>query len=151
MVCDYEQHDDFFERIADALGAKRIGRQQPIVADTVRSAQVELLHGTDGWVEVNDNGVMYGFDATKVMYSSGNVTERHRMGTMDADGEIVIDAYAGIGYYTMQLLVHANVEHVHACEINPNSIKALAWGQKERCCFKIEHSSPGQHHHTSKS
>ena len=126
-----EQHDDFFERIADALGAKRIGRQQPIAADTVRSAQVELLHGTDGWVEVNDNGVVYGFDATKVMYSSGNVTERHRMGTMDADGEIVIDAYAGIGYYTMQLLVHANVEHVHACEINPNSIKALAWAAKK--------------------
>ena len=59
-----EQHDDFFQRIADALDAKRIGRQQPIAADTVRSAQVELLHGTDGWVEVNDNGVVYGFDAT---------------------------------------------------------------------------------------
>ena len=126
-----EQHDDFFKRIADALDAKRIGRQQPIATDTVRSAQVEMLHGTDGWVEVNDNGLVYGFDATKVMYSSGNVTERHRMGTVDADGEIVIDAYAGIGYYTMQLLVHANVEHVHACEINPNSIKALAWAAKK--------------------
>ena len=89
------------------------------------------MHGTDGWVEVNDNGVVYGFDATKVMYSSGNVTERHRMARIKADGEIVIDAYAGIGYYTMQLLVHANVEHVHACEINPNSIKALEWAAKK--------------------
>ena len=126
-----EQHTDFFERVADALNAKRIGRQQPIAADTVRSAQVELLHGTDGWVEVNDNGLVYGFDATKVMYSSGNVTERHRMARMKADGEVVIDAYAGIGYYTMQLLVHANVEHVHACEINPYSIKALEWAAKK--------------------
>ena len=125
-----EQHTHFFERVADALNVKRIGRQQPIAADTVRSAQVELLHGTDGWVEVNDNGLVYGFDATKVMYSSGNVTERHRMGRMKADGEVVIDAYAGIGYYTMQLLVHANVKHVHACEINPHSIKALEWAAK---------------------
>ena len=126
-----EQHTDFFERVADALNAKRIGRQQPIAADTVRSAQVELLHGTDGWVEVNDNGLVYGFDAINVMYSSGNVTERHRMAKMKAEGEIVIDAYAGIGYYTMQLLVHANVEHVHACEINPHSIKALEWAAEK--------------------
>ena len=125
------QNDDFFHRIADALNVKRIGRQQPISNDVMRSAQAELLHGNDGWVEVKDNGVFYGFDATKVMYSSGNVTERRRMGALQADGEIVIDAYAGIGYYTMQLLVHTNVEHIHACEINPNSIRALEWSSQQ--------------------
>ena len=124
------RNDDFFHRIADALNVKRIGRQQPISNDVMRSAQAELLHGNDGWVEVKDNGVFYGFDATKVMYSSGNVTERRRMGALQADGEIVIDAYAGIGYYTMQLLVHTNVEHIHACEINPNSIRALEWSSQ---------------------
>ena len=31
----------------------------------------------------------------------------------------------------MQLLVHANVGHVHACEINPHSIKALEWAAKK--------------------
>ena len=132
---DWEQvlvrNDDFFHRIADALNVKRIGRQQPISNDVMRSAQAELLHGNDGWVEVKDNGVFYGFDATKVMYSSGNVTERRRMGALQADGEIVIDAYAGIGYYTMQLLVHTNVEHIHACEINPNSIRALEWSSQQ--------------------
>ena len=97
----------------------------------MRSAQVELLYGENGWVEVKDNGLVYGFDATKVMYSSGNVTERHRMATLQAEGDIVIDAYAGIGYYTMQLLVHANVGHVHACEINPNSIHALEWSANQ--------------------
>ena len=127
----FARNDDFFHRIADALNVKRIGRQQPISNDVMRSAQAELLHGNDGWVEVKDNGVFYGFDATKVMYSSGNVTERRRMGALQADGEIVIDAYAGIGYYTMQLLVHTNVEHIHACEINPNSIRALEWSSQQ--------------------
>ncbi len=122
-----QQHSDFFKRIADALRAQRIGRQQPIAADQMRTSQVELLHGLSGWVEVKDNGLVYGFDATKVMYSSGNVSERHRMSSINADGEVVIDAYAGIGYYCLQLLVHSKVEHVHACEINPNSIEALAW------------------------
>ncbi|CAI8367488.1 MAG: Uncharacterised protein [Candidatus Poseidoniaceae archaeon] len=125
------QHQDFFSIVAQALSAKRIGRQHPIANDQMRSSQVELLYGKSGWVEVKDNGLVYGFDATKVMYSSGNVTERHRMTTLQAEGDIVIDAYAGIGYYTMQLLVHAKVDHVHACEINPNSIHALEWSAKK--------------------
>ena len=125
-----EEHEEFYHIVAKALNAGRVGRQQPIAADQMRTAQVELLYGESGWVEVKDNGLVYGFDATKVMYSSGNVTERHRMASIDADGEVVIDAYAGIGYYTMQLLVHANVKHVHACEINPNSIHALEWSAK---------------------
>ena len=125
-----EEQEDFFHNVAKALNANRIGRQQPIAADQMRTAQVELLYGKSGWVEVKDNGLVYGFDATKVMYSSGNVTERHRMASMPAEGEVVIDAYAGIGYYTMQLLVHAKVKHVHACEINPNSIHALEWTAK---------------------
>ena len=97
----------------------------------MRTSQVEILLGTDGWVEVRDNGLIYGFDASEVMYSSGNVTERHRMANVEAEGEVVIDAYAGIGYYTMQLLVHANVAHVHACEMNPSSIHALEWSARE--------------------
>ena len=125
-----DKQNDFFVHVAKALNAQRVGRQQPIADDQMRTAQVELLHGDDGWVEVKDNGLVYGFDATKVMYSSGNVTERHRMASLHAEGEVVIDAYAGIGYYTMPLLVHGKVEHVHACEINPNSIKALEWSAK---------------------
>ena len=70
-----DQHPEFFSIVAQALNAERIGRQQPIANDQMRSAQVELLHGENGWVEVKDNGLVYGFDATKVMYSSGNVTE----------------------------------------------------------------------------
>ena len=98
-----QQYPDFFCIVSHALNAARIGRQQPIANDQMRSAQVELLHGENGWVEVKDNGLVYGFDATKVMYSSGNVTERHRMATLQAEGDIVIDAYAGIGYYTCLL------------------------------------------------
>ena len=126
-----QEHSDFFDRIAEAMNAKRIGRQQPISDDLMRTSQVEILLGTDGWVEVRDNGLIYGFDASKVMYSSGNVTERHRMANVEAEGEVVIDAYAGIGYYTMQLLVHANVAHVHACEMNPSSIHAMEWSARE--------------------
>ena len=142
------QHSDLFSVVAQALDAERIGRQQPIASDQMRTAQVELLHGDSGWVEVKDNGLVYGFDATKVMYSSGNVTERHRMAHLQAEGDVVIDAYAGIGYYTMQLLVHANVGHVHACEINPNSIHALEWSARKNNVHSRLTVHPGDNQYT---
>jgi hypothetical protein len=33
-----------------------------------------------GWVEVVENNISYGFDITRVMFCSGNCTERIRMG-----------------------------------------------------------------------
>ena len=126
-----QDRSDFFEQIANVLQGRRVGRQQPIANDTIRSSQMELLLGDSGWVEVKDNGLFYGFDACKVMYSSGNVTERHRMGSLNVEGEIVVDAFAGIGYYSLPLLVHGKAAHVHACELNPESIKALEWAAQK--------------------
>ena len=36
--------------------------------------------GSPGWVEVIENSISYGFDVTRVMFCSGNCTERIRMG-----------------------------------------------------------------------
>ena len=129
--CDKNQLEDFWKSICQALKVERLGRQQSISDDILRTSQVELLFGNEGWVELIDHGVHFGFDATEVMYSSGNVTERHRIGNIDMDQEIIVDAFAGIGYYTLPMLVRSKAKHVHACEINPNSIKALKWGAKK--------------------
>ena len=50
----------------------------------------------------------YCFDVTKTMFSSGNITEKLRVSKFDCCGETVVDLYAGIGYYTLQYLVHTN-------------------------------------------
>ena len=116
--------------IAEALKVERIGKQKHIRDDIERSSQAQLLLGDSSWVELLDYGVKFGFDACKVMYSSGNVTERHRIGNMDMKGETIVDCYAGIGYYTLPMLVRSGAEMVHACEINKHSITALEWGAK---------------------
>jgi tRNA G37 N-methylase Trm5 len=110
--------------MASSLQATSLGIQNPIANDTYRSSQVEMLLGTPS-VCFLDHGITYAFDASKVMFSSGNVTERRRIGGLDMTGETVIDAYAGVGYYTLPMLVHGNARHVHACEINPASITGL--------------------------
>lgn len=40
-------------------------------------------------------------------------------------GEVVVDLYAGIGYFTLPFLVHAGAAHVYACEWNPAAVEAL--------------------------
>ena len=125
-----DELQELWNQIAQSLGGKRLARQHPIAKDKHRTSQTELLLGRNGWVEFLDHGVHFGFDATKVMFSSGNVTERRRIGSITMKGEVVVDAYAGIGYYTLHMAVRSQAKHIHACEINPDSIIGLEWAQK---------------------
>ena len=120
--------EEIWQIIADSLKVSRIARQSEIANDKLRSSQVKMIVGDSGEVEFVDYGVKFWLDVTKVMFSSGNVTERHRIGSIDMTGEVVVDAFSGIGYYTLPMLVRSNAKHVYACELNPNSIYALTKG-----------------------
>lgn len=68
-----------------------------------------------------ENGVKYCFDVLKVMFCSGNTTERMHFGEVDAKGEVVVDMFAGIGYFTLPLALHGGVQKIVALEKNPDS------------------------------
>ncbi|AYU75681.1 conserved hypothetical protein [Leishmania infantum JPCM5] len=72
-----------------------------------------------------ENGVIYSFDVSRVMFSSGNTTERMHFGTVTAADEVVVDMFCGIGYFTLPLAMHGNVAAIHALEKNPDSIDFL--------------------------
>ena len=127
VVRDHIDAETLWKAMANALNVDSLGVQAPIADDTYRSAQVEMLLG-ESEVAFTDHGMTYTFDAAKVMFSSGNITERRRIGNLDMRGEVVVDAYAGVGYYTFPMLVHAGAAHVHACEINPASLAGLRAG-----------------------
>lgn len=61
------------------------------------------------------------------MFSRGNITEKIRFGKLVQEGEIVLDMYAGIGYYTLPALVHGRAGHVYACEWNQHAANALKY------------------------
>ena len=126
-VAQHPMAETLWKGMAQALKVTSIGLQAPIASDTFRSAQVKMLTGSPE-VRFSDHGVVFAFDASKVMFSSGNITERRRIGTINMQGEVVVDAYAGVGYYTFHMLVNAGAAHVHACEINPASLAGLKAG-----------------------
>jgi len=113
--------------IAKNLSAKMLVRRATIDTGRMRQSRVAVLHNDlkSNWVEVKQHSIRYMFDITRVMFSAGNTTERKRMGMLESKDDVVVDMYVGIGYFTLPLLIHGNVKHVHACEINPDSIEAL--------------------------
>lgn len=129
---------DLWTLVASALKCRRLAIDDGVKCDRFRSSGTTLLVGGDGWVEHIDNGIKYVFDVTKVMFSSGNVTEKLRVASFNCRGETVLDLYAGIGYFTLPYLVHARAKVVHACEWNADAVEALQRGLevngvKERC------------------
>lgn len=122
-----EQDGRFWHKIAEIFGVQSIARQQPIANTLTRDAQIEMLLG-ESWVEFKQHDVKFGFDAGKVMFSSGNITERKRMADLDVKDEVILDVFAGIGYYTLPIAKHGQPKKIHAFEINPSSIEGLSWG-----------------------
>jgi tRNA wybutosine-synthesizing protein 3 len=121
---DLHVSEEIWRAVAEALKSERVARLGEISGE-MRESSVEMLLGEDDWVIRRESGVDYGYNLTQCMFSAGNVNERRRMGEMAGAGEVVVDLYAGIGYYSLPMLVHSQVGHVHCCEWNPNAVRAL--------------------------
>ncbi|CAN4105808.1 unnamed protein product [Withania somnifera] len=90
-----------------------------------RDSTLEILVGDNGWVKHRENGIVYSFDATKCMFSWGNLSEKLRVGHFDCKDEVIVDLFAGIGYFVLPFLVRAKAKLVYACEWNPHAVEAL--------------------------
>ncbi|NXH87576.1 TYW2 protein, partial [Edolisoma coerulescens] len=126
----WQRHGDLVVLREDSFRAapwERLGKgeQGRVMPDGMRTPSVTLLLGQDGWVEHVDNGIRYTFDVTKCMFSPGNITEKLRVASLPCSGEVLVDLYAGIGYFTLPFLVHAGAAFVHACEWNSHAVEAL--------------------------
>ena len=94
------------------------------IAGEYREPILETIAG-DGTETVHkENYVLFRLDVAKVMFSQGNFYERRRMSTVGA-GEYVVDMFAGIGYFTLPMAVHAKPRRIDAIEINPVSFGYL--------------------------
>lgn len=88
----------------------------------LRKPKVELLAGYGSETIHVESGCIFKLDITKTMFSLGNQHERQRI-AKDSEGEVVVDLFAGIGYFSIPIAKKA--EKVYAIELNPDAYRYL--------------------------
>jgi tRNA wybutosine-synthesizing protein 2 len=95
----------------------------------LRKPKRELIAVRDGVEDPGttvhiENGCRFKMDVRKVMFSKGNLEERIRMSRLGS-GEVVVDMFAGIGYFTIPMVVCSRPKKIVAIELNPESYHYL--------------------------
>ncbi|PXF56350.1 MAG: class I SAM-dependent methyltransferase family protein [Candidatus Methanogaster sp.] len=95
------------------------------VAGRFREPICEVIAGTGETETIHkENGCYFKLDAARIMFSQGNLVERMRMARICED-EVVLDMFAGIGYFSIQIAVHSRPKKVIAIELNPTAYHYL--------------------------
>jgi tRNA wybutosine-synthesizing protein 2 len=85
----------------------------------MRIPSIEIILGERTVTIHKENRVLFKFDTSKLIFSSGNIDERARVAILPKSEEIIVDMFAGIGYFTLPIAVHSKPKQIYACELNP--------------------------------
>ena len=114
------------KQYAQILKCKTVLNDTGGISGELREPIVELIYGSKDTETIHcENGIRFKLDPAKVMFSSGNMNERIRMANISKPDEVVVDLFAGIGYFTLPLAVHSKPKLVYAVEKNPISYEFL--------------------------
>ncbi|MGV9200332.1 MAG: class I SAM-dependent methyltransferase [Promethearchaeia archaeon] len=87
---------------------------------------IEYLAGEkDPIVQHKEHGITYKFDITEIMFSQGNLRERKYLGNLVKEGEVVVDMFAGIGYFSLPMATLSSPKKIYSIELNPLAYKYL--------------------------
>ncbi|MDW7733555.1 MAG: class I SAM-dependent methyltransferase family protein [Methanolobus sp.] len=89
-----------------------------------RRPRRELLAGSSTETIHKENRCLLKLDVTKVMFSKGNLYEKKLMSSVGSE-EVIVDMFAGIGYFSIPIAVHAGPRKIISIEINPESYEFL--------------------------
>jgi len=80
-------------------------------------------------------GCEFLLDVSEIMWSKGNKEERQRIVKLVKPGEVVVDMFCGIGYFSIFIAKYCNPKKMYAIDINP---KALEYLRKNVWFNKVE-------------
>ncbi len=114
------------EIYADELNCKSVINDKAGIKGEFREPDCEIIYGSKNSETVHvENKVRFKTDPAKLMFSSGNMDERIFMSKINTKDEIIVDMFAGIGYFSLPIAVHSNPKKIYSCEKNPNAYHYL--------------------------
>ena len=134
---------------ANVLGAETVLRETDPIKGPMRIPTMEILYGDRTETVHKENGVLFKFDASKLIFSSGNIDERARIAVIPKSNETIVDMFAGIGYFTLPIAVHSRPDKIYACELNPIAYDYLCQNIKLNGVDNIVEPIPGDNRDTA--
>ena len=127
------KHREIAKIYAEELNVKTIIQRNKITGELREPKNVELLYGDETVTEITEYGIKYKLDLAEIMWSPGNTGWRSALsGPKEVadfytfnDPDTIIDYFAGIGYFSIQMARGYPNSKVIAIDKNPNSIKYL--------------------------
>jgi len=122
------------EIYANELNAKTIIQKSRIKGELRKPDDIELLYGEETETEINEYGISYKLDLKEIMWSPGNTGWRSALKgpkkvkdfyTFD-NPKVIVDCFAGIGYFALQMAKGYPKTKVIAIDKNPKSIEYLS-------------------------
>ncbi len=102
-----------------------------------KKPKIKIIAGKENTETIHkENGVYFKLDVSKIEFSKGNKQERKKLISLVKKDEVIVDMFAGIGYFSIPIAVHAKPKKIYAIDINPIAIEYL----KENCRLnKVSH------------
>jgi len=112
------------------LNVKTVLQKNKINGELRKPENTEILFGEDTKTEIIEYGIKYKIDLSKLMWSPGNTGWRSILEGPEkisnfynfGDPKIIIDYFAGIGYFTIQLAKSYPKANIISIDKNPDSI-----------------------------
>lgn len=89
------------------------------ISGEFREPKLEKIVGNGTETIHLENNCFFKLDVSKVMFAKGNVNERRRIAQLVAEGEVIVDLFAGLGYFSIPIAVLSKAKKIYSIEKNP--------------------------------
>ena len=118
---------------ASILKVKTVLQKNKVNGELRKPERTEILFGEDTETEITEYGLKYSMDLSKTMWSPGNTGWRAVLDGPEKvssfynfdSPKVIIDYFAGIGYFTIQLAKSYPDANIISIDKNPDSIEYL--------------------------
>ena len=151
LIVDLENlADDKKREIAEVyageLNAKTVIQKNKVSGELRKPEKVDLLYGTETITEISEYGIKYRLDLSEIMWSPGNTGWRSALTGPEKVNDFysfdkprtIIDYFAGIGYFALQMARGYPKARILVVDKNPKAIEYLTANVKENNIENIE-------------
>jgi len=97
------------------------------IKEITRKPNIEIIAGCKDFTQTlhKEHGCQFLIDVSEIMWSQGNKQERIRLIKLAKPKEVIVDMFAGIGYFSIFLAKYSKPKKIYAIDINPKAIEHL--------------------------